>query len=260
LRLVSWNVAGRVRSQPQQAEALLGEPYDVVCLQEVTPTSASLWQADLEAAGFAISASQLEPGARGSRRLGVVIAARVPIAAAPAPELPWPERHHAARIELPAGAVEVHTLHAPLSQKEGQVKVLTLEALNDWLSAPADVPRILCGDLNTPQYESREGEVQTFARTRSGRIRPAYGERHDAAELALVTGLPEAHGWTDAFRSLHGYLRRDRSWRMGRHPGYRLDHVLLSRELEPIACDYRHELREGGLSDHSAIWAEIASR
>jgi exonuclease III len=39
--------------------------------------------------------------------------------------------------------------------------------------------------------------------------------------------------------------------------GWRLDHVIASAELEPVACDYVHDWREQGLSDHSAVWAEL---
>jgi len=36
---------------------------------------------------------------------------------------------------------------------------------------------------------------------------------------------------------------------------YRLDHVIASDSLRATACDYVHEWREAGLSDHSAIEA-----
>jgi endonuclease/exonuclease/phosphatase family metal-dependent hydrolase len=63
----------------------------------------------------------------------------------------------------------------------------------------------------------------------------------------------------DAFRVLHGYGRRDRSWMYGHGKmGYRLDHVLV-RGLAVHGCDYRHDLRERGLSDHSAICADLES-
>src|SRR5439155_1147176 len=91
---------------------------------------------------------------------------------------------------LDSAEVEVHTLHSPLSQKPEQVKVRTLETLFEDLAAPSTVPRILTGDLNTPQYESREGAIQTFARTRTGRIRPHYGERHDPAARGHESARP----------------------------------------------------------------------
>jgi endonuclease/exonuclease/phosphatase family metal-dependent hydrolase len=151
--------------------------------------------------------------------------------------------------------LRVTTLHAPLSQREGQVKIRTLEAVHASLAALGhERPALLCGDFNTPQYEARDGTVQTFAQTRTGNLRPGRGERHDRAERTIITGPP---GWQDAFRALHGYEARDRSWKTGRHPGYRLDHILVSSGLAALACAYDHTVREDGLSDHSALWATI---
>ena len=102
----------------------------------------------------------------------MLVAARAPVEPLPPLDLPWPERHLSVRTRLDGEEVELHVLHAPISSKAGQVKVLTLETVFAALAPPSSTPRILTGDLNTPQYESREGEVQSFARTRSGRIRP----------------------------------------------------------------------------------------
>jgi exonuclease III len=124
------------------------------------------------------------------------------------------------------------------------------------VTADRGMARVVAGDFNTPSYESREGEISTFARTRTGRLRPAYGERHDRAELLLIQELPR-QGWRDAFRALHGYERRDRSWMAPPGYGWRLDHVIASPQLVPVRCDYVHAWREQGLSDHSAIWAEL---
>ena len=140
------------------------------------------------------------------------------------------------------------------------MKVRTLEAVHDVLAGGDGTPRLVCGDFNTPRYEARDGVVTTFARTQSGRLREEYGDRHDRAELLLVDDLPR-RGWTDAFRSLHGYERRDRSY-MIKPPGYgwRLDHVICSPELRPVGCDYLHEwARELRLSDHSGMWAQVAA-
>ena len=254
MKVLTWNVAGRVRSVPEQAAALAERPVDVVALQEVRVTALPLWRAALDALGYgAVLASfdDADPGAfrAPERRLGVLIAARAPLERAAEPELPWPERHLAARTA--EGAV-VHNLHAPISAKAGQVKVLTLEAVAAWLPA-TDGPAVLAGDFNTPQYESREGEVRSFARTRAGRTREAYGERHDAAEL----GILRVPGFADAFRALHGYGRRDRSWLYPHgKTGYRLDHILV-RGFEVEACEYEHAWRERGLSDHAALWAAL---
>lgn len=258
--LLSWNVAGRVRErQEAQLAALAHQDFDVLCLQEITPTTGARWLEALTARGLHVALSEWPPAPRApTRRLATLIASRSPLDVRGRLGIPWPERHLAARTLLGEIACEVHCLHAPTSQKGEQVKVRTLEAVAAALAAASDVPRIVAGDFNTPRYESREGEIVTFARTSTGRLRPDYGERHDRAELALIEALPRA-GWSDAFRALHGYGRRDRSWK-GYHagPGYRLDHIVLSPGLRALACDYLHEWRERRLSDHSPMWARIA--
>ncbi len=261
-RVLTWNVAGRVKGSGPQIELVTAFGADVVCLQEITPTSRDAWVTGLRDAGYDVKVSPFLVDPQGSRRLTTLIAARDELQPGPdVADLPWPERHLAVRTAIDGTLTEVHTLHAPLSQKPDRVKVRTLEALYTALRPDDGVPRILTGDLNTPSYESREGDIQTFARTRSGRIRPDYGERHDRAELLLIDALPKEHGWSDAFRALHGYLARDRSYLfVNRKFGWRLDHILLSPELEAVACEYLHEWREQGHSDHSAMWADVRLR
>jgi endonuclease/exonuclease/phosphatase family metal-dependent hydrolase len=259
--VLTWNLAGRVKAGlERQIAVVVQHAADVVCLQEVTPTTHERWAAALAGAGMHVAVSEWPVEPRGSRRLAVLIASREPVAPVPVDGLPWPERHLAVRTLVDGLATEVHSLHAPLSSKEEQVKVRTLEALFAAVAQPDGVPRIVAGDFNTPAYESREGDIQTFARTRSGRIRPDYGERHDRAELLLVGELPR-RGWSDAFRSLHGYERRDRSYMFAnRNFGWRLDHIVVSPHFEPVACEYVHAWREDGMSDHSAMWAELRPR
>jgi endonuclease/exonuclease/phosphatase family metal-dependent hydrolase len=259
LKVLSWNVAGRLTRLDEQADRVLAHGADVVCLQEVIPRALPRWTQCLHNAGFAVLASAVAADAPRVNRLGVLVAARHPLAdAPPVADVPWPERLLTADVHPPGWArpLRVTTLHAPLSQREDQVKIRTLEAVHASLGALGDErPALLCGDFNTPQYEARDGTVQTFAQTRTGNLRPGRGERHDRAERMIITGPP---GWQDAFRALHGYEARDRSWKTGRHPGYRLDHILVSPGLQPLACAYDHALREAGLSDHSAMWATVA--
>ena len=180
------------------------------------------------------------------------MAAREPLERLPPPAVPWPERVLACR----AGAVEVINLHSPIAPAPELAKIRTHEAVAAHLGAAPPAPRILCGDLNTPRRELPGGDVLTFARDSAGRLRPERGERWDAAERALVHDLRE-RGWVDAYRALHGYGDRSASWTFsGDKGGWRLDHVL-AYGLEPVACAYAHEWRTSGLSDHSALVADL---
>jgi exonuclease III len=255
VRLVTWNVAGRVRRQPEQGAALAAMAADVVALQEVTARTLPLWRAALAEAGLGACETALDDVAAAPRRrrLGVLTASRTPLRRLPSPpDAPWPERV----LCCVTDEVEIVNLHSPISPAPDLAKVRTHEALARYLRPSPGTLRVLCGDLNTPRRELPDGDVLTFAHDSAGRLRPERGERWDRAERALVHGL-RAQGWIDAFRSLHGYEGRHASWTFARdRGGWRLDHVLVYG-LRPTASTYAHDWRRAGLSDHSALIVDL---
>ena len=254
MRLLTWNVAGRVTRQPEQAAALAAAGADVVALQEVTRRTLPDWTAALAEAGLPhlASAVALAPPER-RRPLGVLTAAREPLAPLPRPDVPWPERILCCEVS----GVEVVNLHSPIAPAPDLAKVRTHEAAAAYLAAHVRTPRVLCGDLNTPRREHEDGSVLTFAHDSAGRLRPERGERWDAAERALVHTLRDEHGLVDAYRALHGYGHREASWTFARdRGGWRLDHVLV-HGLTPVAAAYVHQWRREGLSDHSALMVDL---
>ena len=259
IRLITWNVARRADGLAAQAAALGGREPDLVALQEVTARTLPLWRAALATLGLRRVLCSLDTAdpARvpaGPRRTGVLLAARVPLE--PLPGLlpvPWPETALAGR----GAGLELHTVHVP-NAANGEIKPLTLAAVRVGLAARSG-PRVLCGDLNTPRREAPDGTVWSFARDGRGRLRPERAGAWDAAELGVVPGLRDL-GFTDAFRALHGMAAREPSWTWrriaGHSGGWRLDHVFCAG-LEPVACAYHHDWRDAGLSDHSALEAEL---
>ena len=262
MRLITWNVAGRVARQAEQAAALAQGSWDVVCLQEVTPTTLKPWRLALQAQGLREVRSSLdewlpgEPTPEG-RRLGVITAARGRLETMASAHVPWPERLLTVRVGEKEDGFVVHNLHSPISQKPGRVKVRTHRALHRHLARRAGVPSLLVGDLNTPRREFPDGRTWSFARTAKGGIRLDRGEDWDREELALLRGLEE-HGLRDLYRDLHGYARDEISFAAGRgRSGWRLDHIIGSEAFVPVACEYEHGPRERGLSDHSPMWVEV---
>jgi exonuclease III len=254
--IVTWNLAGRVKRRPEQAKLLLALGADVLCLQELTPSTLAPWRDQLHSAGYHTIASDAD-GER-ARPLHVLTAARLPLEALPVANVPWPERVLATHLQ---DGCEVVNVHSPTSPKAELAKVRTHEAVFAHLAkqVPAQL-RILCGDLNTPRKEHADGTIWTFARDRYGRLRPDRGESWDRAELALLRHL-ETYGFRDAFRVLHGYEKREPSWEWVRFKGgYRLDHLLVSGPCRIASCGYLHAFRKSGLSDHSAMRAELEPR
>src|ERR1700759_4736110 len=93
MRLLTWNVAGRVTRLPEQVAAVTGAAPDVVALQEVSRRTPPSWRGALARAGLAHVATTLDdPPPAGRRALGVLTAAREPLERLPAPDVPWPQR------------------------------------------------------------------------------------------------------------------------------------------------------------------------
>jgi exonuclease III len=265
MRVVTWNVARRSSGLAEQAAALASREPDVVALQEVTKVTLPLWRALLERIGFPHVRASLDsadpsraPASR--RRTGVLLGSRAALRDPSAPlPVPWAETALAALADGAIGPVEIHCLHVP-NAANGWVKAHTLRAIRAGLQQAPKMPRVVCGDLNTPRRELESGEVVSFARDSRGRLRPERGPAWDEAELGIVPGLRDL-GYRDAYRSLHGYGSREPSWTWqrisGHSGGWRLDHLFTSAELWPAACVYHHAWRNEGLSDHSALEADI---
>jgi endonuclease/exonuclease/phosphatase family metal-dependent hydrolase len=266
--VITWNVARRSSRLAEQSAALAGREPDIVALQEVTDRTLPLWRVVLERIGLPhvrASLDHAEPSRAPAqrRRTGVLVGSSVvlrdPFATLP---VPWSETAVAAVAATGIGPIEIHCLHVP-NAANGWVKVHTLRAIRAGLHAPPPTPRVVCGDLNTPRRELESGKVLSFARDSRGRVRPERGPEWDEAELGVVPGLRDL-GYRDAYRSLHGYGSREPSWTWqriaGHGGGWRLDHIFTSAELEPAASIYHHSWRDEGLSDHSALEADIRPR
>jgi exonuclease III len=275
VRLISWNVNGRVTNLGKQSQALRDQCPDVVALQEILPTTVVNWREQLVLNGLPYSADSfvlqgsLLGGTR-RRRYGEMLASRWPLSpfSPTAFPVPWPERVLSALLQSPWGTIEVHTTGIPPGVSNGWLKVEMFEGIYSRLACPTPHARILCGDLNTPQAESADGCVTTWGQviTPDGGVsiwkswrdtfgRVDTGDRWDAAERNVLTGLAQ-FDLPDVFRSLYGYGVVECSWYWkgkGRCIGRRFDHVFASRQLHAVRCVYLHALREMGLSDHSPI-------
>lgn len=61
---------------------------------------------------------------------------------------------------------------------------------------------------------------------------------------------------------MHGHELKEVSWEWPQWGGgYRLDHLIVSAEIEVEECSYRHQWRrELKLSDHSPLVARLSAR
>jgi exonuclease III len=265
LKLISWNVNGN-SAVAKQVDALLGERPDVVALQEVRERTVDAWLHELAALGFSVVTSRdLADG----RRNFLLTASRYPIAEVESilgKGFPYPERLLSTRLRTRRGDFTLLNTHVPDRSAHGWRKVEHFEGLYSLLARthPAEFPRILCGDFNSPRRELRDGRVITWAQRENGTMRPARGPRWDAAERSVLLGLA-AFGLRDVYRRKHPYEseQQDASWVAKRHGKVfrrRFDHLFASTELRIRDCFYLHAWRKRvpPLSDHSAICAVLS--
>jgi exonuclease III len=251
-RLVSWNVAGRVKKLKAQVESVVEREAHLIALQEVTATTNLLWKEELESCGYRIINSydlvNDREKLKGGRKYGVLIGSKWPVQAMPPTdfEVPWLERVLSVVVDSPYGEIECHNAHLPAGVSHGLIKVETFEGIYKRLSRSETCPRILCGDFNSPQMESEDGTTIPFG---------TNDKRWADAELSVMIGLGK-YDLQDVYRDLYGFKKQEMSWVMwnrGRKHGRRFDHVFASQCLNATTCTYLHELREQGLSDHAPI-------
>jgi hypothetical protein len=130
--------------------------------------------------------------------------------------VPWPERVLSVGVESPWGDVEIHTVGIPPGVSNGWLKVEMFEGIHGCLARQPDCRRILCGDLNSRQAESADGQITTWgqvinngiARTwmtwRDSHGRVDTGARWVAAERNVLACLAP-FDLSDVFRTLNGY-------------------------------------------------------
>jgi exonuclease III len=262
MKLITWNVAGRVKMLPRQIECLTALQPDIITLQEVTKTTAPLFKELLPSLGLKHIVSSIdfvaEPSTlKGPRRYGVLIASKWDISN---PEIggeliKWPERFLSATVCTPRFPVRIHTTHIPPGSSNGWIKIEMLEGIYQTLVAEDYPFRILTGDFNMPQEEMPTGEVITWAYKRNSQgeyIPGRRNERWDKGERNIITGLKE-HDLEDVYRKLHGYSKEGFSWLLKMKEKSwkrRFDHVFSSNGLHPVQATYLHEARIEKVSDH----------
>jgi exonuclease III len=266
MRVISWNLAGHGAKAGKHGSTLAARRPDIVALQEVLPSSVpSLLQLLAQVGGLYHSVVSTLPAIPSRRLTHQLTVSRHPVANLRNTTVPTegPEWLLSSVMTVCGHDLELHNVHVPPGSSNGWLKVTVLRDIYQKLGKQTDVPRILCGDLNTPQAELSNGEVITWGqRLRvSGhwevkhRIRGGDGREWDAAERAVLTGLAQ-FDLEDCFRTLHGYGRQEYSWYFrgrGKQIGRRFDHVFASRQLCVHRCEYLHDPRISGFSDHSPI-------
>jgi exodeoxyribonuclease-3 len=257
VRIATWNINNIATRLPLLLAWLETTRPDVVALQELKLTTARFPAAELEAAGYgALVVGQATWN-------GVAILARgaepVPVRRA----LPGDADDRQARyVEAAVAGVIVGCLYLPngnpapgakLDYKLAWFERLLLHAAQLWESGH---PVVLAGDFNVVPTD-QPADIYSPASWRDNAL------LHPVARAAWRRLL--AQGWVDALGASHDGPPRYTFWdyrrnRWPRNAGLRIDHLLLSRSVQPrlAACGVDVAVRGiEGASDHAPAWIEL---
>ncbi len=278
MHLISWNVrSGGGKRIEAQIETLRARKPDIVALQEVTPSTVGLFRSQFEQMGFEHLADSFprcgSDRLNGGRKFGELIASRwkfeqLSSSKFGVPAL-WTQKVLSVVIDTPWGDVEIHTVQVPNGSAHGRIKIEIFETIYKRLARNEKHHRILCGDFNSPQRETTQGQVITWGQNEKadgsfyigrGKWEGITQERWDLGERSVLEGL-RRYDLSDAFRGIHGYHKEDFSYftmNRGNRVERRFDHIFASSSLNVERCKYLHGLEN--LSDHAPMEAVFNPR
>jgi endonuclease/exonuclease/phosphatase family metal-dependent hydrolase len=266
MQVVTWNVKFRDAAVLEYL-AQVAVP-DVVTLQEVRFKQKDAFRERLAGMGLKEVYYSGRPDVV-TMRYGNIIASRWPLDAVelryPPKQLPWPQALAQVSVTVDGRSIVVITAHIPNGSTYGWQKIDTFVVLNDLVRRAKDKPCIVTGDFNEPQFENQDGHVVTWGQKPDGRggfsLWPAWedssgrtgtGREWDAA----VRWVFEKSGLRHAYWEAHGDGTKDVSHVSGGRNCW-IDHMFVSDEFQVEKCDYFHQLRGRGFSDHSALCARL---
>lgn len=232
--LMAWNIlhGGGRRRIPEIALALLEADPDLLVVNEYRTMMGGQLRGVLADHGWRHQACTDPP----KNRNGTLIVSRDRIQIVPpTPDLPgclsqrW--------LEVEVGGLRLIALHLPEDQRP-RAQLQAWSYLLGIARERVDCPAVLLGDFNAGRHRADE----------------AGGISRRSADLGRLWSM----GYRDAWRELHPKARES-TWISPFGGGFRIDHAYVSPRLhgQLRSAEYLHELREKGLSDHSALVVQV---
>jgi endonuclease/exonuclease/phosphatase family metal-dependent hydrolase len=255
MSVLTWNIQcihGASVLDPLEAVSPLP---DIVTLQEVAIQQKKAIRCRLQQMGY----QTVYSGRNGAETTyGNVIAARTRVSRCGLTSFHFPIPQLAAHaiVDTLDGPMNVVTVHIPNGSKYLWRKIDAFDALKRLVLRLKGQPLIITGDFNEPYWGLQDDHIVTWGQdTQDGDRWIAVGpsERWDAAVRWFFEAQEES-GLRVAFWEAHGHGAMEPSYlTRGRQPKCWYDHIFVSDDFVVQKCDYRHEFRGKGLSDHSAL-------
>jgi len=271
IRVMTWNTAKRLKHAPGQVELIHKLSPDIIALQEVIPsTEQKLRSLLLKTHPHIISSFELVKDHSKlvkKRMFGQLVASRFPLCAIDPNnfDIPWTERVLSVTASIGDLKVDLHTTHIPPGSSNGWLKVEMIDGIVQYFKDHHEHPQILCGDFNTPQKETANDGVITFAQRIKSKgevvlrkqFRGGLGADWDTSERSLFQQL-NLYGLRDAYREQHPDDLDAFSWSFRRNDKVfksRFDHMFVDKRLHLLNCVFIND--QGSLSDHAPLLVEM---
>jgi endonuclease/exonuclease/phosphatase family metal-dependent hydrolase len=267
IRVLTWNVGQR---RPSLVAAVDSVHADIVTLQEIRVDRAPAFQQHLFGLGLKYSYFSGSRRAR-TKRYGNIIASRVPLKAMPVPTgepLPWPQLLAHGSVFLDGHEIRLVTAHIPNGISNGWAKIDTFRALASVVRNARGCACIVTGDFNEPRSSLQDQRIVTFGQEPddNGRFacwdkwsfqgRSGTGQEWDAAVRWFFENRKK-HGLRNAYWEAHGNEAIAVSHVSRGEPRW-FDHIFVSDHFHVVSCEYLHQFRGPGISDHSGLLATLA--
>ncbi len=272
IEVVNWNVHLR---KAEVLDALKGlvEP-DVVTLQEVRFSQRSAFEERLGKMGLKCCPDSHRHTC--GKDYGNLIASRWTIEPIEPrysrDEPPWRQLLVQASVSADGRSFLVINVHIPNGARNGWKKIDALKALKDVVRKAKGKPCIVAGDFNEPQliplqdggrivtwgqwWDADQGCYVCTGTWKDRRGRSGALKQWDAAVRWIFEQRNE-HGLQHAYWMAHGQGVMPVSHVTRGKPRW-FDHMFVSDHFCVERCEYLHELRGAGLSDHCALEAKLA--
>lgn len=251
MKIVSWNVNSLNIRLPHVLEYLAAHSPDVLALQETKTPDENFPAAEIEAAGYRVVYS-------GQKTYnGVAIISREQATDVQA-GIPGYEDAQKRVLAASIGGVRIIDVYIPNGQEVGSEKYAYKL---DWLTAlcaclKAEMARhdrlLVLGDYNIAPADIDIHDPSRW----QGKIMCSDAERRYFFDMIAL-------GLTDSLRSLHPGEGMHSWWdyrlnAFQRNWGIRIDHILTSAALKPVAGGvHREERGRERPSDHAPVWVEL---
>ncbi len=270
--IMTWNMNFRRASVLDPLTNLHRAP-DLLTLQEISVEQADSFRKRLSEMGLenVIYSGRADSS---DKRYGNIIASRWPIESVDwgslKASLPWPQLVAHGVIKVGGCLVNVITAHVLNDAGNGWAKIDTFRVLAKIVGGVKGSHSILTGDFNEPQFALQGDRIVTFGQEQIANDtyrcwnqwqfdgRSGTGEEWDAA-VRWFFEKRDDHGLRHAFWDVSGQRKMEPT-HVSRGNPRRFDHIFISEGFRVDSCNYPHDVRLKGLSDHSALIAQIAYR